>query len=128
MIARAATFASAGDAGIALSMRPEHTRCGGISRWEPLTQVTHLAKRLFELRAAQSLATLAERSPAAAALIEETRTRLAGILDDAALAELGACQRGVLGQHPGGLGRMDPRGVNDRPTANLSRRSRTLLL
>ena len=45
--------------------------------------------RVFELRAAQSLARLEGRSPAATELIEETRTRLSGKLDDPALAELG---------------------------------------
>jgi len=46
--------------------------------------------RLFELRAALRLAALPGRSPAAEALVEETRARLAGKLDDPALAELGA--------------------------------------
>ena len=45
--------------------------------------------RIFELRAAQSLDGLADRSPAAVALIEETRVRLTGKLDDPGLASLG---------------------------------------
>ena len=45
--------------------------------------------RIFELRAAQSLDGLEGRSPAATALIEETRVRLTGKLDDPALAALG---------------------------------------
>ncbi|MBK9755245.1 MAG: AAA family ATPase [Nannocystis sp.] len=46
--------------------------------------------RLFELRAALRLAGLPGRSPASQALLEETRARLAGKLDDPALAQLGA--------------------------------------